>query len=841
MARDPVTGKVELQSTSETSMLCEQYESTRVQLGDLSTWPTASALIVAPVLHEAVLTPESHKRAVAGLSGIYRYGPDVALEWALKDGWRDRRFLTSASRALLTLDGPGPIRIGRADWVYANRRVQDATGTSSAADAWAALTAQASAWWSAHLPTLLWTHCTNVVPLQPLDRESWARLHSGLPLLMEDPELPRLSEVQRRYFDCNLQSKDEEVIRQIRRILLKKALLHKSRSDFVRECLKDLNDQIPRAVAAGRHQVLLLGHVMDLLINGGVKGQLAISSLVNYVGQTLLRVFRAILATPIGDLGPWNLAPAFREVLVSTTPKQRGKVHACLSALIDYLGWLGVPRFRLDDEGLLVDSLPRAQVVWTHEIVRAIEALLPLAGKGSRCAQQAVVVLALIDYFMVRIEEVLSIRLGDLRRTDLGYALLLYPRTSDGRIKADAVRRPIDILGELVLRELHRWMEIREREGSTPDKTPRHFLFGHARHGEHRFDHPGTYELVEWALKVGSGRRNASSHDSRHKVGSEEGVEACMPHALLTDINPVDRISAGAGQGVTHSYRETYFNTYESPLRAHAERALTGYVDRTQPSPPWLPDVSDGIGLDREEAWECAKAPAGEESRRGFEDVLAAIKDLAAGIGATSVAIRAKVDAADVPEILSTVAQALDRVKPAPERLAGVGSNESVQSQTLRDFLPVISSIDNKSKFAPVRHWIASAEEDENVKRILERVIWTWKQCVKDWHFSLDELPQARPTYLMLDAAKVPRSVMLISHALELDRVPREVRDLRWHMKRDAAVRRGRPRLRLHICSCDATDEGARDAAISMKGLYVLLAAAEAWLAIHAKRETVRA
>ena len=44
--------------------------------------------------------------------------------------------------------------------------------------------------------------------------------------------------------------------------------------------------------------------------------------------------------------------------------------------------------------------------------------------------------------------------MGDLRRTDLGWTLFLYPRTSDGRIKADAVRRPVDIRTEAALREL---------------------------------------------------------------------------------------------------------------------------------------------------------------------------------------------------------------------------------------------------------------------------------------------------------------------------------------------------------------------------------------------------
>jgi hypothetical protein len=833
MSRDPVTGKIELQSTDLTSSLCEQFEVTRVRLGDLATWPAPSALIVAPVLYEAVLTPEALRRAVAGLPGMYACGPDVALEWSMKGGWRDRRFLTPRTLALLPSAQSGPLSVGRADWIHANRRIQEAVSISSTTEAWAAFTSQASAWWSAHLPTLLWTHCAQVVLLQALDRASWARLHSGLPLLMAESDKLELTEIQRKYFDCQLQSKDEEVLREIKRIFLFYARHHGSRQDYATKCVDDLNKLIPRAVAAGRVQVLLLGHALDLVSNGGVLGQLAISSLVNYVSQALLRVFHAILPIPIGELGPWTLGPAFRTVLKDTREGQRGKVHACLSALVDFLTWLGVPRFHFGADGFLVDRPPRARVVWTHENDRGCQALAPLALAGNRQAQQAVVVLPLLNEFMVRIEEVLSIRMGDLRRTALGYTLFLYPRTSDGRIKAGAVRRPVDIRTEAALRELHRWMSQRESEGSTPDATPSHFLFGHQRHGEQRFDPAGTYTLVEWALKVGTGSPDASSHDARHKVGSEAGAQACMPLALLSDINPVDQISAAAGQGVTHSYRETYFNTFEAPLRAHALRAMPNESDPAPPVPAWVPDVCDGIALDRDQAWSRATFKERPKARRQFEDVLEAVKDLAAGLSQSSICSRVEVDEADVPVILTTVAKALDRVRPASERLAGVETSTNLQSRTLRELVSTITLIDNKSKFAPLRAWIATARGDIGVKELLQRVILTWKPCVKEWHFSLDELEQARPMYLMLNAAKFPRRVMLVTHALELSQVPREVRDLGFHMRPEPVVRRGRPRLRLHVCSCDATDRGARDAAISMKGLYVLLATAEAWLASH--------
>jgi hypothetical protein len=50
-----------------------------------------------------------------------------------------------------------------------------------------------------------------------------------------------------------------------------------------------------------------------------------------------------------------------------------------------------------------------------------------------------------------------------------------------------------------------------------------------------------------------------------------------MPERDYVDINPLDQISAGAGQNVTTSLRESYLHLYEEPLYQHC---LTAHVSQ---------------------------------------------------------------------------------------------------------------------------------------------------------------------------------------------------------------------------------------------------------------------
>src|SRR5581483_10400521 len=114
-------------------------------------------------------------------------------------------------------------------------------------------------------------------------------------------------------------------------------------------------------------------------------------------------------------------------------------------AFHDYLGWLGVPELPRGFGANDAPRPPRAEVLWQPDGDRAVEWLRLNASENDRANEQAQLVILLILEFMVRIEEVINLRIGDFVRTSTGLTLCVYPRISDGRIKAGAVRRPHDI------------------------------------------------------------------------------------------------------------------------------------------------------------------------------------------------------------------------------------------------------------------------------------------------------------------------------------------------------------------------------------------------------------
>lgn len=827
------SGKLQIQSTLITSELAEQFECAVERLGDLQGLPIGPALILSLPIRNAVVTPGSLTAAAAAIQNVYRSGEHLALEWRLSHGWRDRRFLEPLTCSLLnSIDRPHAITTR--DWRAARDLLQHAMGEAHPRHVWRQFCASASAWWSDPMPHLLWSHCAGVRPMQPLSREAWARFHTKLPLLPSAALAPpEITPARMAYFAAGGQSAQSDSVARAVSIVKSSAVKHKSRQAFAEDAVKQLTDLLGEAQRAGRLQVLLVGFVIDLVINGGVRGVLAIGSLIGYLGQTLIRLFKALVDMELNAMG----GDAWRAVYVSVLDdkivqetQQRNKIGATLTAFHDYLSWLGVPPLLagLGKGGPL--RPPRAEVNWRHEVARSVTWLESRAATGDRLAQQASLVLLLIDEFMVRIEEVLGLRLGDFQVTGTGLTLFVYPRIRDGRIKADAVRRPVDLKSAELIRRLRAWIvQRRTLEGSDDED----FLFGAPRDKRSRFQHGKTYALVELALKVGSGEAEASSHGSRHRGGSEEGALACMPAAQLVDINPIDQISAGSGQGITHSLRSTYLNLFEEPMHAIA---LAAWGDNASGDaaalPPWAPPVEHGIALDRDEAWKSVTYETPATAPIGFDAVLAVLTDLSQEFGVESIRSRCGMSADEVKTIARVASSALSRILPKAERRFVGEGDFTAHQMTLLDLEPLVAS-SSQEKYLPVMEWLQSALSSGTSKRILTAATVEWKAAVRRFHLSLDEIHDMGGVIALLRAAKVPNHRLLITHRCPLAQLRPEVRQLGWHLRFEEKVRRGEPRVRLHVCSADSNGPGAIDSAISVKGLLGLFAAAEAWLAIR--------
>ncbi len=379
------SGKFHFQPTSETSRLAERFERTVERLGDLHKLPVGAALILSLPIRNAICTPNGLASAIAALHTVYRCGDHIALDWKLAHGWRDRRFLDPLTVDLLT-SLAGPHQCTTKDRNLARQLIQDAMAETDPRQVWRSFCACAAAWWSDPLPYLIWSHCAGVQPLQPLSRGTWARYHTKLPLmspvaLVETPTTP----LQSAYFSAGGQSARYDCILQAIAIVNRARRKHKSRQAFSDTVLKGLSDLLHEARDAGRLQVLLVGFIVDLVVNGGIQGQLAISSLVGYLQQTLLRLFNALLDKDLNALEAEGWLAIYESVLRDDTAaeKQRNKISAALSAFHNFIAWLGVPPL---PGGVIAPGVmhpPRAELVWP-QVSGKPAAFFPTAGHTRR-------------------------------------------------------------------------------------------------------------------------------------------------------------------------------------------------------------------------------------------------------------------------------------------------------------------------------------------------------------------------------------------------------------------------------------------------------------------------
>ena len=819
---DP-SGKHHYQSTDATSALAARFEFTLSSIGNLDALPPHCGLLLTLPARELVFVPSNVRRAAAGLGQLYAHASFAALEWELPNGWRDRRFLSNASLHLLRQLSAPPTFTTK-NWQEATAILGNVLNDVPHRELWSHYCACASAWWSFKLPTLLWSHCCWIEPLQPLTRSTWARHLTALPLAARSDAISVESSATRdAYFASEGQSLKTTTLATLEAIVRRAASAPTARATFAERVILDARTLLPEAAREGRIQVLLIGFLVDLVENGGVRGRLSISAILDYAGQTIRRLFNALTRTTrdLNALGAWDWWTVYQTVIESARPSQRGKVGATLHAFHDYLQWLGVPNLPRGLGNHEPHRPPRAEVLWSHEGGRAIEWLRLNASPNDRANEQAQVVILLILDMMVRIDEVLGLRVGDVLATPAGLTLLVYPRIADGRIKAGDVRHPVDLESRQAIDALREWTHRRlNTEGAALDD----FLFGAPRIKRSRFEHGRTYAWLEAALKVASGERSVSSHAARHRKGSQDSAEICMPHKSMVDINGIDQISAAAGQGVTQSLRETYINIFEEPLHAHAMRQLDDAHDHVQ-LPGWLQPIDSVVPMDATESWKRIRIRL-PDATIGMTQVLEAIEDLGNDLTTEAVASRTGLSSTQVEEILLAAAKAFQSMLPDSQQMAVDADDSSTLRLVLMEQLPLILAT-RHCKFNALRKWIDTAPSSDSSRATLAAALSEWKPLIKDAHLSMEKPESASHLLRMLRESGLASDRILITHAIPRQALPDVLRRSGWHLRSETKVRRGQPRVRLHICSVAASSPSAIDRAISNKGFYGLLIAAE--------------
>jgi hypothetical protein len=254
--------------------------------------------------------------------------------------------------------------------------------------------------------------------------------------------------------------------------------------------------------------------------------------------------------------------------------------------------------------------------------------------------------------------------------------------------------------------------------------------------------------------------------------------------------------------------------------------------------PAWITSVETGIPLDRDETWRRATTKNVSTKVITFADVMDILEDLSRSYSLESIISRCFLPESNVKTIAKTCATALLQIQGKGTRKVDemVASDFHFHQHFLVHEHAMIRAA-RQEKYHMIHKWLGLCGDHTQNNLLLKSVLSQWKPLVKNFFLNAAEPRNISSVIQMLKVSHIPPNRVLITYAIPAHKLPAELSRTKWHLREEPKVRRGQWRVRLHICSVDADSPAAIDAAISNKGLYVLLAAAEAYLALTIPKE----
>jgi hypothetical protein len=303
-----------------------------------------------------------------------------------------------------------------------------------------------------------------------------------------------------------------------------------------------------------------------------------------------------------------------------------------------------------------------------------------------------------------------------------------------------------------------------------------------------------------------------------------------MPDVHYVDVNPLDQISASAGQNVTQSLREAYDHLYEKPLFLFTAAQFKGNAEYANIAiPSWIHDIEFGIEIDRENRWKQFEFVRPTPLPVTFSTVLDAVEDLSLGLSSDSVALRNHLPERAVKAIARICASTLYSI--------GGHSINEVREFNSRDFHEHQYFLVSKhswirqtrqDKYLPLHEWLDRSSQSEKAGTLARKAIKEWKPAVKNGFLNAGETTEIASLIQVIRESGTPSFRVLVKHSIIESDLPKALVRCGFHFHHEKVARRGQWKVRLFICAVDADSAGARDAALAMHGFYALFSAAEA-------------
>lgn len=657
-------------------------------------------------------------------------------------------------------------------------------------------------WWYQCLPITLFLHLSGLQPLSAVSRLCLGREQTKkipiLPLANADPDIDGDIDSCSELLDVAAISLAEDLSPTLVRRAVDLMKSDGAETDGVarRRWVVELLALRADALQAGPITSLLIAWLIDLCESGTLRS--------NDPSKETPRRYFAKAGEPLlvklsdlpSDPGNWTedqIETAYQELIDDELIKNPGGASAKLlaTAINSFhsflVEWLDAPQLRRQ----LHRSVPvipvRANIVWDHEIERAIQ-WVPNLVVDPQIQVCLAIVIGIARVEPARVTELLLIRIGNICRDDAGLEIEIAPSLKFGRLKSAAAQRRLRVADPKMVEVIWSWRQERKAAGAGDDAL----LFADPIDASVVYRRHTTLRLLTHLLRAATGDPTTVGHDMRHTALSVLN-EPVLATTSVCNINRLAENSLISGHVTAATSLRHYTHIYESALRTRLDAALLMQVPVTSNEAATILKVSsaairkqasrNGSATD-EYAWlQIREADQGSQletasSAWHWSDPVPPDRQVTKNLVQTVSISRLILEAVLARHSSKAIASRFMRTHADINSLrdAAIGVAQDVarymrpQKFSFRADLPIgleealtccgLNGLReaNQEKYSKLKDWLA-LEQDT---RIMEQAFVSWLKCRRGDFLSLDTELQALPLLRMLSSAGVNPTALRI-------------------------------------------------------------------------------
>lgn len=528
------------------------------------------AFAASLILFDGIATRKSIIPALAAAPLIYQWRNRAQLEWPYMDGRIDRRILSGFSTDFIK---SLPEEISHR-YASDNLMLVARTIYPGAPDPIGTLLGDAQAWLLDVLPGALLGHVLGTNPQAALPRTALAREVRKEALSLDVAQVEGMGSealgfALDAYFEAPETTGSAWLVDELVVICRRNAKF--AEADDKRRMLQALLHLSHKAVQCDAISALILAWTADLVESGTrLAPDIHPGTVGSYVRLVAQALRNHLLGYSVSELSDEQFAEVYQRIVAGVSDGQKRNARSALSSWHAFLiRWLNAPPLKVSLYDPKDDAVPRANIIWPHEM-DMIEEWLDHASMDKRLREQLVVAFAIARHVRIRAGELFRLRLHSIQDIDDTLTIEVCPLFRDGRLKTASARRSLVVNDHLSSNLILDWKACRKKEGALGEDL----LFGDPHKPERIYQQGKYYVLINKILKAVSGDREVSLHTLSHTWISGRIHAALMSNEREIDIDPLDEIAVRAGHMTVQTSLDHYFHLFEKPIRHRLDAAL---------------------------------------------------------------------------------------------------------------------------------------------------------------------------------------------------------------------------------------------------------------------------